>query len=321
MTVVHYRKLGLYLGILLCVLTVSGFVIYWHVLENNAHDKQYIYYANELRVITQRIAKHSIQAVFRGDQSGFNNLRELKKNLEDYLEILKKGKVEQGRVVLPPSSKAIQDQQLKAFMDFWATEEGEVSFILSNQTIDESVNNLKNLLSQNFEKIEKNYNEVMDYLAKQQGTADKLLLLDQTVDLAQEAELNLRKILDTQNITDPENYEKFKKEIADLSNKIKTIKETVVEVGVLNKQVEIDTALNFLVENVDHVITTGKMLDQLQVASNDIFNKSIDFLDKATALANAYSNAVQSRWATQESTDLLSYILGGLLVVFFYIFL
>jgi twitching motility protein PilJ len=123
------KQLKMLGGILLVVVTaMAGFI--WKDNQDAAHGSYYVAASGEIRVLSQRIAKTTTQAL-QGDQAGFTQLRDSLGKTNDLLNNLMHGG-EIDNATLPPSPEAVRGE-LDELNQVWTSLSRDADLLLEQE--------------------------------------------------------------------------------------------------------------------------------------------------------------------------------------------
>jgi len=304
--------------LIVMLLTIFNF---WYVGRKDDYYNQYIFYTNELRVSSQRISKHSIEAVTHPQKNIFDLITNIRDQYSQYLDILENGLYQNGKEMLPPSPEKIKNLELKVVQNVWDQEKERINTILSNQDIIIEINHIIEEFDSNLHKINDIYWEITKEIAKN-TIVTKVFLLAETMRDVFHVKETIDKILDIRNTT-PAN--ELNKELSDflarLESKAQEVEETIGEPKFNANLMQIRTLLRSIQGNVQEIFKTGEKINQVQSAALGIYDINVPFLDSATALALAYAKEAQEGYITKVTGYILStlsvLLLAGLLYLFY----
>lgn len=295
--------------VLLGVFLLLSFMSFWYIVRQDSYDKQYIGYAAELRVLSERLARHAGEAVQKAKANAFTYLRYRRNEFTGVLEILKRGKQDSsGNITLPPSPKSIQDKELAVMTRIWNTQKANVDIILDNQELILNLHNTVNTLAGDAQKLQEYYLDIVKVLSNRRDISGRELG-DITTQIfnTQEIEENIRTILNIDiEKTDIERL--FSKKLTDAESKLKEFKQRYNNDAVYSKLIEIEKLFIVLKERSQEILSIGQTLRKVNDAYLAIYEMIPTFLEETANLERAYSNLSGTRWVNTTTGILLSII-------------
>ncbi len=311
--------LSFYSRIFLGIFFILTIICFGYVIQQYTFDKMYIYYAGELRVITQRIAKHAGAVVMFGSEESFNYLQQMTQEFEQTYNILVDGKRDDnGALVLPPSPEYIQQHELRTVNEIWQREKKNVTTLINAKHAIQSDYPIMNVVSNTMNKIELSMLDILKNLEKK-GTNDadmyaigeqlynaNIILEDMNLVLTSDKETSaIQKQL-------PKITESFIQRNTELMTRFKG---TEIE----SSLIKIDDEFSIILNKLQDVLATSSLLYGSTVAYRTIYEDSIPFLNAVTELQQAYINASQKRNNILELAYIFSFITLLLLLLQLYI--
>lgn len=308
----RYRQWAQYLRYLLAVIVILMIFNFWYANRESNYNQEYVNHTNELRILTQRLAKHAVQAESTETELAFKNLQDIRDDFIKELLVLTDGVKEGSEVILPPSPDSIQKNELANFIKNWKTIETKVNLILENKTNILTARKKLDDLTDTVRKIESIYWEILA-IYKKENSDVSLDVLKQMMK-AESLAFMLQNILDIKNKTGirvKEFYEKSSEFISETIElqKVHTAPELQDKHAAILEQFEI------LKKGADDILRWGAPLTAAYQAEIDIYENSVHFLDLGTLLLNAYNQYADHQIINQKTAYGLS-ILAVLLILF-----
>ncbi|OOZ41970.1 chemotaxis protein [Solemya pervernicosa gill symbiont] len=184
------NKRVLYLIITLLIfglLTVFAFA--YNAIKDN-HDKEYIALAAEQQVLSQRIAKHALEAA-SGKIDSFETLSSLRGRFAETVGYLTEGNSESG---LPPVPEEISDR-LKAIELNWTPVETGADQILGGQEMISTIREYVDTINDTVPPLLTFSDEVIEIMVNKEADRDQIYIAGRQLMIAQRIENNLNQIL------------------------------------------------------------------------------------------------------------------------------
>ncbi len=297
------------LKILLGVFLILTALSFWYVNVQSGYEQQYITYSAELRVLFERFVRHAGESVNEAKPNAFTYLKYRTNEFSAIIEILKRGKMDyEGKMVLPPSPKYIQEKELAELARLWTAEKENAEFILDHQALLINLYSAIKSLADPLQKIQDQYTDIMTLLAKRRGLNenDTIDILSQ-INNASSIQDNLLMLLG--NEIDVAKFEKqVPKAIAEMQVSLNNFKVKYNNDVLLSKILDVEKAFVTIKDRTSDLVDTAKTLVKIRAAWNQIYNMIPRFLDATTNLEKAYADAPSKRFVTTG----LSFILMGI---------
>jgi len=184
------NKKVLYLGITLLVFGLLTVIAFAYSSIKDGHEKLYIGIAAEQQVLSQRIAKHALEAA-RGKQESFDTLNSLRNRFAETVDIMRNGDSDSGL----PAAPEQMDDYVKSVESFWRGIDGGAERILAGQdmitTISEYVGTINDLVPP----LLTYSDEVVEIMVNKKADRDQVYIASRQLMIAQRIENNLNRIL------------------------------------------------------------------------------------------------------------------------------
>jgi len=287
------------LKILLGIFLILTFASFWYVNVQSGYEQQYITYSAELRVLFERFVRHAGESVNEAKPNAFTYLKYRTNEFSAIIEILKRGKMDyEGKMVLPPSPKYIQEKELAELSRMWSSEKENAEFILDHQTMLINLYSTIKTLADPLQKIQDQYTDIITLLAKRKGLSenDTIDILSQINDVSGIQD-NLLMLLG--NEIDVAKFEKqVPKAVAEFQTKLDGFKVRYSNDVVFSKIQDIEKAFLTVKDRTSDLVETAKTLVKIRAAWTQIYSMIPRFLDATTNLEKAYAEAPSKRWIT-----------------------
>lgn len=293
-----YKKWLTILKIMLGVFLILTSLSFWYVNVQSNYEQQYITYSAELRVLFERFVRHAGEAVNEAKPNAFTYLKYRTNEFSAIIEILKRGKMDyEGKLVLPPSPKSIQEKELAELSRLWTSEKENAEFILDHQSLLINLYSTIKSLADPLQKIQDQYTDIMTLLVKRKGMNDDVINILNQVNEANQVQENLLMLLG--NEVDIAKFEKqVPKSISELQTNLANFKVRYANDVIFTKILEIEKAFMLIKDRTGDLVETAKTLVKVRAAWNQIYSMIPRFLDATTNLEKAYADAPSKRFIT-----------------------
>lgn len=314
-----FKMLSFYSRMLLGIFFILTIICFGYVIQEYTYDKMYIYYAGELRVISQRIAKNAGAVVMFGSEQSFSYLQQMTQEFEQTYTILVDGKRDDnGALVLPPSPEYIQQHELKTVNEFWQREKKNVTTLINAKHAIQSDYPIMDVVANTMNKIELSMLDILKQLEKK-GTNDAdMYAIGEQLYNANIILQNMNLVLTSDKETSalqkqmPKITENFIQRNTELMTRFKG---TEIE----SSLIKIDDEFGIILNRLQDVLYTADLLYGSTLAYRSIYEDSISFLNAITELQQAYITASQKRNKILDLAYLFSFITLLLLLLQLYI--
>ena len=295
-----------FVRILLIILIFFTIYNFWYINQQRDYYQQYITHSTELRVLAQQIAKYAGEAIVTHREDTFKELDATYASIESEINILKNGKMEGDKVILPPSPEKIKIGELNRFSDTWDLIKSKVRLLIENQVIIVSLGEISDRIVSNIEKIQALYRDVMNQLATSSNVENKnIIAVSNQNDLGENLKDNLQSILTISG--DSANLEKTVTDgINSFFENAKQIQSNNSDPKFTQIFSDVSKALDQLQADVVTVGKTSGLVDKLHAAIVEIFNISPLMATLSGNLEDVYINYPK----TNTVLDITAYVLG-----------
>ncbi|MBI2381199.1 MAG: type IV pili methyl-accepting chemotaxis transducer N-terminal domain-containing protein [Gammaproteobacteria bacterium] len=278
-------------------------------------DLERVTKAEELRVLSQQIAKNAAEAA-RGKKEAFNYLNQTRGDFERIINALNAGDPTTG---LPPADDQIKSAELAQARKLWEQVRGAADTILGAKDTVLDLNNVATDLGQTIPQLQYEYNKVIDILLEKRAPAEQVHFATRQSWYAERVIRSIQKVLaggeDAQVAA-----ENFGHDV-DLFGKVVTGMldgDQVMNISRVEDE-EARTALSEIAnmftgvqDNVGYIIKSTGDLFKVHNASDRTFVDSQALLEKTRNLSTAFANFSSKR---TFGSDKLNYPLGAALLV------
>ncbi len=276
--------------VVLLLVSIAGFAGNYYFANQNAGQKSgYLRYANELKVLSQEIAKHSVSAA-QGDVAIFPVLAQTKNKFEKNLNSLKNGDPVQG---LPPSPVAAQDQ-LNKISSLWEDMKRDVDLILSNQDAVMYLRDMSADLTISMSAIQAENNKVVAALLRSSAAANEVALAQRQSLLVERMSHSVDRVLEVGNAKGlSDNFardsETFKKVLDGLTNGDKDLLlNAATDSAVQSSLTKIEELFRSVSARVNEILSRSRDVVQMKAAADETYSLSTDFLIVSDTLIGTF---------------------------------
>ena len=307
----HKRTMYLIAALLLSFGFMVG--IFWYVGIEADYDKEYIGYSSEQQVLSQQIAKYSLEAS-SGVETAFSQLIHYRERFDETLGHQRNGNVATG---LPPSRGSV-NKDLVALEEEWQGFRDNINFVLSGQEGVAVVAEASNVINEMMPKLQAYDEEIVGILLGKNADRETINLATRQLMLSQRIANNVNHALSGVDVElaierfseDVEEYGSILEGMVRGNDTIAMIKSEEVQ----TKLFETSMLFTIVSDYVEELLDLSEELLEIQAAAHTISTSSDDLFATALRLQNAYSLAADSRQVKPE----MAYMFGGigLLVLF-----
>ena len=299
------------IGGLFAVLIVSLVLLFANFAYLNQqadYDKQYIGHAGELRLLSQGIAKNSVEAA-AGKPEAFALLKSERDDFEQRWGWLSNGNPDTG---LPASPEAVSANMTALGSDWQRLRDSADSILASQQTV-LSLHQVAETLAETIPQLQAEYEEVVDILLENNASPDQVAVAQRQTLLAERILAAVNKVLagaeDSVQAADS-----FGRDASLFGRVLKGMHEgnpamgitKVTDAEAITRLNEISELFAFVSGSVDEILETSPQLFQVRESANNIFAVSQQVLDQTTQLASDFESLADGR----TFNTLAGYVLG-----------
>ncbi len=303
------RLNGVFAGLLVAFLVAFiGITVY--VNNETSKDEQYIKHANELRVLSQELAKNATEAA-GGTEEAFRELRTARENFEQRWRYLTQGNDSVG---LPPASiEGMNDVQ-----QVWDKVNDNAGQIVRSRDIILSLHEVAATLSETIPQLQVEYDEIVEILLDNNAPAEQVAVAQRQSWLAERIVRSVNKVLaggeDAVMAADAfgRDASLFGRVLNGMidGNVAMNISQVTDEEAVFALG-EVDELFAFVNGSVDEILETSPELFQVREASDQIFDDSLMLLQLTSELAVR----VQENTGDRDKLQLAGYFFALLAIV------
>lgn len=305
------RTMYLITALLLSLGSMVG--VFWYVSIQADFDKEYTGYTSEQQVLSQQIAKSSLEAS-SGVETAFEKLAIYRNRFEETISNERNGNVSTG---LPPSGQAVEEQ-LSALEQNWAGFRESVDFVLEGGENIAMVAEIGKVINEVMPKLQAHDEEIVTILLDKKEDRDTINLATRQLMLSQRIVNNVNAALNGEDVEmaierfteDVDEYGTVLEGMVRGNDTIRMIEDEEVQAKIF------DTSMLFKIvaDNVEELLDISDDLIEVQLAGRSIAAQSDSLYAASSQLQNAYSLSAGLRPVQPE----MAYIFGasGLLFLF-----
>lgn len=271
------------------LLLIAGLV--FHDSRDATHGTAYIGASGEMRMLSQRLAKASTQAL-QGNPAAFTQLKESRATFSQLLEKLTSGG-DIGEASVPPSPDAVRPQ-LEALAQLWASTDKDAMTVVEQEknlvTLGQSVATIDNKNANMLELTE----QIATLKLQSGATAREIATANQLVMLTQRIAKNASALLVGSEIN-PEVAFLLGKDTNAFRDQLATLVKGSNDGDAREKLTALDAAFQEYQEAVGNILSNMQPLVLSKQAGSRIFNESDALLKATDDLALGYQNQLSER--------------------------
>jgi twitching motility protein PilJ len=297
----------------LIVLLVALFVVSYFITRDGNYDKEYAGYANDLRVLSQEIAKNATEAA-GGKEDAFKQLERSRDDFERKLEFISTGNAETG---LPASKLATE----VGVTELWRGARGvraNADRIIENKSTVLTMHQIAEKLNETIPQLQIEYEDVVSILLENGAPADQ-------ISVAERQSLRAERIVRSVNniLTGDEDAAiaanrfgvdatLFGRVMSSMfeGNDAMDISRVTDEDAIYGLEA-ITELFQDVESNVKAVLETSPELFKVRNAANAIFANSIRLREQTAALATRFQTDADSRFISPNK----AYIILALIIL------
>jgi twitching motility protein PilJ len=297
---------GLFIVLIISIVLLFANFAYLNTQSN--YDTEYIGHSDELRVLSQRIAKNATEAA-AGKVEAFVLLKDSRNDFEKRWNILVEGDPASG---LPPAPQAVQ-AEMAAVQSNWDSLRLSSDAILANEQTVLSLHQVAATLAITIPQLQVEYEGVVNILLDSDAPAGQVAVAQRQSLLAERILGSVNKVLagdqDAVQAADM-----FGRDASLFGRVVTAMREgnpameisKVTDAEALDRLEAIATLFEFVSSSVDEILDTSPELFQVRESANSIFSVSQTLLDKASELAAGLEKMAAGR----TLNTLGGYVLG-----------
>ncbi len=270
----------------------------WGFIQSN-FDVTRVQRAEELRVLSQQLAKNSAEAA-RGNEAAFAQLEQVRNQFDGLFNTLVAGEARTG---LPAAPEAIQKAQIAETKKLWEEVKSNSDTILKAKETVLDLHGVAADLAQNVPQLQFEYEKVTDILVENNAPQDQVRLGTRQIWYAERIVRSIQKVLAGGDDA-PLAAENFGHDVDLFGQTLNGMLDGDPIMGVrqvTNREArealnEISTMFTGVKDNVGYIIQSTGELFKVHDASNKMFAQTTQLLTLTRDLSNAFRESGATRW-------------------------
>ena len=275
---------------LFVVFALGALNAFWGVREGG-FDVARVQRAEELRVLSQQLAKNSSEAA-RGNEAAFTQLEQVRNQFDGLFNQLVAGDSRSG---LPPAAAEIQRGEIAQTKQLWEEVKTNTDTILKAKDTVLDLHGVAADLAQNVPQLQFEYEKVTDILVENNAPQDQVRLGTRQIWYAERIVRSIQKVLAGGDDA-PLAAENFGHDVDLFGQTLNGMLDGDVVMGVrqvTNREArealnEISTMFTGVKDNVSYIIQSTGELFKVHEASNKMFAQTTQLLELSRNLSNAF---------------------------------
>ena len=315
------KRVGSLVSVLFVILIVSIvllFVNFVYMNEQSNHDTEYVVYAGELRVLSQRASKDATEAAI-GTPEAFALLRGVRNDFQANWSFLVNGNPESG---LPPAPASVQTQ-VAAVQAGWNRLRNDTDLILNGEQTVLALHQVAKTLAETIPQLQGEYEAVVDILLKNAAPTSQVVVAQRQSLLAERILGSVNKILTIEEDS-VQAADSFGRDAVLFGRVLQAMRDGDASMGIakvtdaeaVKRLAEISELFQFVSDSVDEILETSPELFQVRGAADDIFKVSLVLLEDASQLSKSFDALADERTKNTIAGYALGLIaLGAILLI------
>ncbi|MFN2309126.1 MAG: methyl-accepting chemotaxis protein [Gammaproteobacteria bacterium] len=287
------------------------FLVFWYMGRLAGYDKEYTGYAGEQQVLSQRIAKYTLEAS-GGSEEAFGQVIKFRDRFAQTLGYMRNGNVATG---LPPTegeaAEALADTAAK-----WADFTASVDTVLEGEELVLSVKETAAVINEFMPQLLGYYEDVVQILVAKKASPEQVRIASRQLMLSQRIVNNLNKVLAGEDASQAaelfaQDTEEFGQVLEDQIRGGSTA-ESIRDPEAEAKLREVAMLFSSVSDYLSEMLNNSEGLIGVQTAAGEAARKSEVLFASSLALQNAYALAADKRFVKNE----IAYMFGMVALAF-----
>ena len=278
----------------LIALTILLVVVLFIINKNSQNDQEYIAHTNELRVLSQEIAKNATEAA-DGTADAFDQLKRARNEFSRLWGYVINGNPDTG---LPPSELAADSPVQKT----WDTVRENADSIVSTREAVLNLHKVAQTLNENIPQLQVEYDDIVQILLDNNAPAEQVALAQRQSLLAERIVRSVNNVLsgDEDAVIAADRFGRDAKLFGRVlngqveGNAAMGITKVKDEDAIYGLQA-VAELFKFVSQNVDAILEASPDLFKVRRAAGDIFKNSQVLLNETSNLSDAFAAQANSR--------------------------
>ncbi|MEE9492156.1 MAG: methyl-accepting chemotaxis protein [Gammaproteobacteria bacterium] len=280
--------------------------VFWYVDKQGDYEREYIAYASEQQVLSQRVAKHALE-VSTGSGAGFEQLQRYR----DRFDVLLSYEMQGNPAINLPASPAGVTVSLQAMSDVWSSFRENADSVLAGQNTVASVSEIGRVVNEVMPKLQALDESIVDMLISKGASADKIRMATRQLMLSQRIVNNVNHALSGEDVELA--IAKFSEDVDEYGMVLagmmqgNTVAQKVVSEDIQNRLFETSSLFKTITDNVEELLDMSDTLLDIQNAAQNVATQSDTLYNRAGDLKTNYSDLSNKR----AINPLLAYLFGA----------
>ncbi len=298
----------------LIALTVLLVVVLFIINKNSQNDQEYIAHANDLRVLSQEIAKNATEAA-GGTASAFEQLQRSRNEFSQLWGFMINGNPATG---LPPSQLAAQSP----VQQNWESVRENADSIVSTQEAVLGLHQVAQTLNETIPQLQVEYDDIVQILLDNNAPAEQIALAQRQSLLAERIVRSVNNVLsgDEDAVIAADRFGRDASLFGRVlegqvnGNQAMGISQVQDEDAIYGLEA-VDELFEFVSQNVDAILEASPDLFKVRRAASEIFENSQLLLNNTSALANQFAAQAISRFISPTLAYILLAAMAAMVVL------
>ncbi|WP_152205610.1 methyl-accepting chemotaxis protein [Marinobacter changyiensis] len=298
----------------LIALTVLLVVVLFIINKDSQNDQEYIAHANDLRVLSQEIAKNATEAA-GGTASAFEQLQRSRNEFSQLWDFVINGNPATG---LPPSQLAAGSP----VQQNWESVRENADSIVSTQEAVLGLHQVAQTLNETIPQLQVEYDDIVQILLDNNAPAEQIALAQRQSLLAERIVRSVNNVLsgDEDAVIAAD---RFGRDASLFGRVLEGQVNGNQAMGISRVQDEdaiygleaVDELFEFVSQNVDAILEASPDLFKVRRAASEIFDNSQLLLNNTSALANQFAAQASSRFLSPTLAYILLAAMAAMVVL------
>ena len=286
--------------LVLCIILMT--INYYYISLQSRYDRDYVALSSELRVLSQSLAKGSLEAV-SGQFDGFSALSDARNRFDDHVSQLTLGR---KKPYLPASPKAIQTEYLSRLQTTWVNVRDASDVILQSQKAIVDMHEAGRAFEQAVQQIQRESEAVISALVDEKMSPEQVHWATRQLWLTERITSNINTVLKG-NEAAIRASDEFNRNVVLLGQILVGLRQGSELLGIqsidnaeaLSGLSIIEEVYGFLQQNQDYILNNSPSLFTARNAADQVASASLTLLDVSSELVEAYRRQPDQRFENQ----------------------
>ncbi len=298
-------------GLLASLAAMVG--VFMYVGQQAAYDKEYIGYASEQQVLSQRIAKFALEAS-SGTESAFSKVEQFQNRFSQTLGYVRNGNVATG---LPPvTDESPIDPQLSKVEAKWNEFGEQIGVVMDGKDLVLFLTEAVSVINEQMPVLSEGSEQIVDILVDEDASQSTISVASRQLMLAQRIVNNVNSVLagkggEEAAIQFEEDVEEYGSALDDMVRKsgaFSKVKNKEIEEILFNSSMQFTVVADYVGEILDN----SEDLAAVQAAARKLAETSDQLFAESLGLQNTLAQAPGERFLEEQH----AYVFGAIALVF-----